>query len=198
MIRNEVLIVKDLEIVVFISKLVRAGFDSRAVEKRKCFSPLLFWWKTCTPQFHSKRQKRENKEQAITAFLKFHLKWKSGRLPLKGKCADASVEEINVRSGFRRTGLSTFMPVLAIPGLVFCFFFFCFCCFRAVQSAVKQGNVTVKNKKWPWQSNSQSWVKWHRKKIMVVTSRYLKKNNGSEAVFFSKLKSWIILAHLFT
>lgn len=42
-IRNEVLIVKDLEIVVFISKLVRAGFDSRAVEKRKCFSPLLFW-----------------------------------------------------------------------------------------------------------------------------------------------------------
>lgn len=25
-----------------------------------------------------------------------------------------------------------------------------------------------------------------------------KKNNGSEAVFFSKLKSWIILAHLFT
>lgn len=54
-----------------------------------------------------------------------------------------------------------------------------------------------RDKKWPWQSSSQSLMKWQEKNHGSDFSLF-KNIHGSEAVFFAKLKSWIILARLFT
>lgn len=53
------------------------------------------------------------------------------------------------------------------------------------------------DKKWPWQFSSLSLTKWQKKNNGSDFSLF-KKICGSEVVFFSKLKSWIILACPFT
>lgn len=101
-------------------------------------------------------------------------------LPLKGKYAEASLEE-----------MSDLVLEREVPSHS--------CRHWQYQGAERSWTRQCRNtdKKWLWQSSSQSLMKWQEKNHGSDFSLF-KNIHGSEAVFFAKLKSWIILACPFT
>lgn len=101
-------------------------------------------------------------------------------LPLKGKYAEASLEEMSDLVLEREVPSHSCRP-------------------WQYQGAERSWTRQCRNtdKKWLWQSSSQSLMKWQEKNHGSDFSLF-KNIHGSEAVFFAKLKSWIILACPFT
>ena len=132
----------------------RAGFDSRAVEERS-FSPFLFWWKIWKLHFQSEGQ--ESKQGTSSH--------KISGITCKVKIMTAAIRRKvhwcfcwrDVRSGFRKRPLHSCWHWQYQDPVILC-------CTECSWTRQCQN----KGKKWPWQSSSQSLIKWQEK------------NNGSD------------------
>lgn len=112
----------------------RAGFDSRAAEERRRVSLHFYSGERSEHYIYRVKGKRVNKEQAVIKFQVLHVRWKLWLLPLEGKCTDVSVEEMS--DLVLERGLYIHAGIDNTRTQLFC----------AAQSAVGQGNVTIRVK----------------------------------------------------